>query len=184
MLTALPQLVISTLKDDKLQQFAVESAIVECILHRGFQADLEILLLVIADEPHVISLEGVLEDKAHVAVELVNVLDVEPLAIGRVADERAARGHQLDVPDVAALELDVFVHSSALDVGAGDGNRLALDVTAINLVGKFPLGAVVVVNRVEEFLVIVGPLLEGVVVTVHAGSGVGGDKRRLDEEGA
>ena len=111
-----------------------------------------------------------------------DILDIEALAVGRIADEGATGGHNLYFVDVAAFELDVLVESCALDVGTGDSDGLALDVAAIDLVGELTLGTVVVVDVGEQFLVIVGPLLEGIVVTINARGDVGADEGSLDEE--
>ena len=181
---ALAHLVVLAVEDDVLQQFAVQSAVVELVAHRRLETHLEIQFLIIADEPHVIALEGVLELVTHVAVERLDVLDVEAFTIGWVADERTTGRHFLDVVDVAALEFDVLVQTGVLDVGAGDSDGLALDVAAIDLVGELTFTAVVVVDIVKQVCIIVGPLLESVAVAVHAGSDVGGDKGCLDEEGA
>ena len=181
---ALAHLVIFAVKDDVLQQFAIQATVVQSILYRRLQADFEVLFLVVADEPGVVAPEGVLEFETQVTVELVDVLHVQALAIGRVGDERAAFGHEFYLVDVAALQFDVFVQACVFDVGAGDGNGLALDVAAVNLVGEFPFGTVVVIDFIEQFLVIVGPLLEGVVVAIYAGGDVGADEGCLDQERA
>ena len=179
---ALPHLIILAVKDDKLQQLAIQAAIVERIAHRRLQANLERLFLVAAHEPHVIAHEGVLELGAQVTVELVDVLHLEALTVGRIADDGTLLGDDGDIPEVAALQLDILVQSSALDVGARYGNGLALDVAAVDLVGELPLLAVVVIDFVKQLLVIVGPLLEGIMVTIDARSDIGGDERCLDQE--
>ena len=178
------QFVVGTVEDDKLEQFAVQSAIVQGIAYRRLEADLERLLLVAADEPSVIAHKGVLQLGAQVAVELVDVVHAQALAVGRIADERAALGHDVDVAQVAALEFDILVQAGALDIGTSDGNGFALDVAAIDLVGELALGAIVVVDRVKQVGVIVGPLLEGILVTIDTRGNVGADEGCLDKEGA
>ena len=112
MLTTSTQLIISTVKDDILQELAIQSAIVESIFYRWLEADFEILFLIIADEPDVISLEGVLEFEAQVMIELVDFLDVQALAVGRIADECAAGGYLFDVVEIAAFQFNVLLSST------------------------------------------------------------------------
>ena len=50
--------------------------------------------------------------------------------------------------------------------------------------GELTLVAVVVVDAVKQLLVIVGPQLEGITVTVHARSDIGSNQGSLYEEGA
>ncbi len=184
MLSTLTHLVIATVKDDILQQLTVQTTIVEFIAHRGLETHLVVQLLVVADEPDVIALEGVLELEAHLTIQCLDVLDVEALAIGRIADERASLGHQFDFVEVATLQLDILVQAGILDIGTGDGDGLALDVAAIDLVGKLALGTIIIIYLVKQVGVIVGPLLEGIVVAIHARSDIGTDECSLDEESA
>ena len=182
MLTTLAQLIVASVKDDILQQLAIQTSVVELIAHRGLETHLVVQLLVIADEPDVIALEGVLELEAHFTVQLLDVLDIQTFAVGRVTDERTTLGHQFDVVKVATLQFDILVQTGILDVGTSNGDSLALDVAAVNLVGKLALGTVIVIHLLKQVGVIVGPLLEGIMVTVHARSDIGSDKRCLDEE--
>ena len=167
-----------------MQQFAVQTAVIQGIFHRRLEANLEVLFRIVADEPCVIALERVLEFEAQVAIELLNVFDIQPLSVRRVTDESASLGNQLDVVEVAAFQFNVFVESGALDVGACDGDGLALDVAAVNLVSELTLGAVIVVNLVKQVGVVVGPLLESVMVAIDTRRDVGGDESRFDEERA
>ena len=183
-LSALTQVIVSAVKNDELQQFAVQTAVVQGIFHRRLQADFEVLLLVVADEPSVIALEGVLEFEAQVAVELLQILNIQSFAVGRVGNKRTLFRYQFDVVEVAAFQFDVFVESGALDVGACDGNGLALDIAAVDFVCELTLGAVIVVNLVKQVGVVVGPLLEGVMVAIDTWSDVGTNQCCLDEEGA
>ena len=181
-LTALAHFVVTAIKYDILKQLAVQTAVIELVAHRRLQAHLVMQLVVIADEPHVIALEGVLEFVTQVAVQRLDILGVKALAVGRVADEGASGWHVLDVVDIAALQLDIFDQTGVLDVGTGNGDGLALDVAAVNLVGKLALGTVIVIHLLKQVGVIVGPLLEGIMVAVHARSDIGSDERSLDEE--
>ena len=183
-LSTLAHLVIATVKNDILQQLTIQSAVIELVAHRRLQAHLVVQLLVKADEPHVVALESVLELVTQVAVQLLDVLHVQTLAVGRVADQGATGWHLVDVVDVTALEFDILVQTGILHIGTGDGDGLALDVTAVDLVSELALGTVIVVNLVKQLGVVVGPLLESKTVAVHTGSDVGSDERCLDQERA
>ena len=183
-LSTLAHFIIPAVKDDVLQQLTIQAAIIELVAHRRFQADLVGQFIVIADEPHVVTLESVLELVTHVLVQRLDILGIEALAVGRIADEGAAGRNLVDVIDVAALDLDILVQARTLDVGARDGNGFALDVATVNLVCKLAFLAIVVVDLIKQVGVIVGPLLESIVIAINTGSDVGGNQSRLDEERA
>ena len=121
---------------------------------------------------------------AQCLVEQGEVIEFQTFAVGWVGDENAVLGCLVEVFDGLALHLNHLGESGALDVGTSYGNGLALNVVAINLVFEFAFGAIVVINALEEFVVIVGPRLEGILVAIHARIDVRGDEGGLDQEGA
>ena len=128
--------------------------------------------------------EHSLEFLAQRLVEQGEVVDFQAFAIGWVGDEDAVFGCLVEVLDGLAFHLNHFGEAGALDVGTGDGNGLALDVIAINLVLEFAFVAVVVIDVLEELVVVVGPCLESIFGAIHAWIDIGGDKGSLDQESA
>ena len=117
-------------------------------------------------------------------VEQGEVVEFQAFAIGWVGDEDAVLRSLVEVFDGLALNFNHLGESGTLDVGTGNGNGLALNIVAINLVLEFAFGAVVVIDALEEFVVIVGPSLESILVAIHARIDVGGDEGGLDQEGS
>ena len=81
-----------------------------------------------------------------------------------------------------ALDLHHVLHLGVLDVAAGYGHGLGIDVAATDLEVEGTLGAVIVVQVLEQFLVEIRPLLEGETGAVDSGVDVGGDQGCLDQE--
>ena len=77
---------------------------------------------------------------------------------------------------------DHIVHLSVLDVLAGYGHGLGVDVAAHDLEIERTLGRVVVIESLEQFRIEIRPLLERESLAVDAGVDVGGNQSSLYQE--
>ena len=59
-----------------------------------------------------------------------------------------------------------------------------IDVVAVDVVLEVVLPRLILVDAVEEFLVEVGPLFEGILLAIHAGGDAAGNEGGLDGNGA
>ena len=118
------------------------------------------------------------------AVQPLNVLNLQALAVRWICDENTFLGRFGDILQGTSFQFDVASQSSVLDVLAGDGNGFTLDVATVNLVIEFAFTAVVIVDLGKQIGVIVVPQLESVLLAEHPGVDVGGYHGGLDQEGA
>ena len=72
----------------------------------------------------------------------------------------------LEVGEVLLLDGYLLAQTSRLDVGCGDGDGIVVDVVSVDVMLEVVLARLVFVDAVEEFLVEVGPLLEGIFLAI------------------
>ena len=82
------------------------------------------------------------------------------------------------------LQLNVTAYSSALDVFASDSDSSWRNVGAINLAFEFTLCAVVVVERLVEVGIEVGPIFKCKMFAVDTGIDISSDEGSFNEESA
>ena len=107
----------------------------------------------------------------------------DTLAIGWVGDDNALLLRLCEIGEVLLLDGYLLAQTSSLNVGSSDGHSVTVDVVAVDMVLEGMLLAVVLVDLVKEFLVKVGPLLEGIFLSVYAGCYATGDESCLYGDG-
>ena len=176
-------IVEAAVKNHILSQLALDVAIEQRIMQRSLETQVVDKLLVgTHDEPAVVAYEHFFELGAQGGIELRQLVAGEALAVGWVGDEHTLLRGCLLLLERHALHLDILRETRILDIGVADGNSLAQNVVAVNLVGELTLTAVVVINGFKNIGIIVGPLLEGIFLTIHARVDVGGYQSGLNQE--
>ena len=177
------QVVEAAIEYHILSQLALNVAIEQGVVERCLEAQVVDEFLVGAhDEPAVIAQEHLLELGAKGGIELGQLVAGEALAIRGVGDEHAFLGSRFLLLERLALNLNVLCEAGILHVGIGGSHCLAQNVVAVNLVLELALPAVVVIDFLKEVSVVVGPLLEGIFLAIHAWIDVGGYERCLNQE--
>ena len=106
----------------------------------------------------------------------------DALAIGWVGHHQGRLGRLLEVLEVLQLHADDLCQTGSTHVQTSLCHGLRIDVVAIDVVVEVALLRVVVVDLVEEFLVEVGPFLEGELLAEQAWTHIAGDEGCLDEQ--
>ena len=162
-------------------QFAFQVAVEQRIVDRWTQTD-EVGELTIRNHPCVVALEHEFEFLAQSFVEFVDVLIFQAFAVRRVGHHHALFRCFFPVGECALLQFNHLAHASTLDVGFGNGDSLHSHIGAVDFVFKFTLLAVVVIDRVEKFGIVVAPVLESELLAIHARVDVGGNHSSLHQE--
>ena len=163
-----------------LPQFAGQGAVEEWHDGRGLQANLVEQLFLVADDPRLVALKGVLQTGAEETVEVVEVVGLEAFAVGRVGHHDGRRFGLGELLQVAMFDVDVLRHACRADVGLSDVDGFPVVVVAVDMVVELAFGAVVVVDAVEELSIEVGPFLKGKLLAEHAWGDATCDEGGLD----
>ena len=167
-----------------LAELAFQTAVVEGNLDAGLQSDLVEALLAVGEHPGVVALELVLQALADHLIGAQQVGRGDTLAVGRIGDHDALLLRLGEVLEVLLTHGDVARQSCGLHVHQCRVHGLDIHVVAVDMVVELALHAVVVVDRVEEVGIEVGPFLEGILLSEESWCHVPGDQRCLDEQGA
>ena len=124
------------------------------------------------------------EHAAEGAVQAEQVGRRDALAVGRVRHHERFLGGLDEISNVALLHANDIAHASTLGIVAGYLNGAQVKVVAINMVGKFALLAVIVVNAFEEFGIKVFPFFKTEVLAEHARIDIARYECGLDEDSA
>ena len=178
------ELIVASVEQHILAQRAFQRSVQHRDLDGRFQADVVEVLGVGTYEPGVPSGEIAFQVRADGAEHLRHVFLLDAMVVGRIRHQAAALGVVGPVGHWLAFDLHHILHLGVLDVAAGYCYGLRVDVAASDLEVEWTLGAVVVVEFLEEFLVEIRPLLEGEAGSVYSGIDVGGDECGLDQERA
>ena len=122
----------------------------------------------IAEHPCVVSCEVVFELCANHFVQSEQVGCGDAFAVWWVGDDDGFFCGLCEVGKVLLCDADFFAQSGCFDVGCCCGYGVSVDVVGVDVVVEVVFSGFVFVDAVEEFLVEVGPFLEGVFFAVYA----------------
>ena len=165
-----------------LTETAFQGTVVERYLHRWLEAYLCKLFVAESDYPGVPACEICFQSRSDATVEHVDVLGPQTLAIGRIGDEYPLGRVVCPFRHRLAGKFHHVVDSRRLDVSSGYAYGFRIDVSAVDLIGIFPLCGIIVVYLLEKFLVEIRPFLKSEMLAVDARVYVGRDKGCLHQE--
>ena len=117
-----------TFKDVKTNKAAFQRTVPYRDFVFRFQSDMFQGHGVVGDEPALEALEVVLQRAADFLIELVDVVFLEAVAVGRVDDHDAAAFGRGEVVHVLLHHMDVVLQAGVVDVALGNGDGLRLAV--------------------------------------------------------
>ena len=112
-----------------------------------------------------------------VGVEQVGCRDT--LAVRRIDHDDALLCGFCEILEVGAVDSNVVGKTGGTHIQAGCIDSLHIDVVSVNMVCELTFLRVVVVDGVEKFSIIIGPLLECKFLAEHARTHVVGNKGSL-----
>ncbi len=175
---------IRAVEEDVFPQAAFQRSIVERNLHGWLKPYLCKLLITIANDPCVPTLEALFQGGPDASVEHVEVFGTQSLSIRRIRHQYALRSIVGPFSDGFALQLHHIVDAGILNVFSGDCHGLGVDVAAIYLIGEFLFGGIIVVDIFEKLLVEIRPFLKSEALPIDAGIDVRGNQGSLNQERA
>ena len=80
------------------------------------------------------------------------------------------------------LQIDIFHQASATDILQGDIDSGLGNIGAIAMESELTLPALIIINTIEQFLIIVHPFLESELFPMDTRSDIQGDHGSLDQQ--
>ena len=120
------------------------------------------------------------EPLADAGIEVAEVFECQPLAVGRVCHHDCFPALPVKVLDVLYVRYYVLGHACRLDVALGGGDGNGVYVVGIYLMLEVPFLGVVVEYLLEKACIKVRPPLKGVVLAEDTRGDVPRDERGFD----
>ena len=178
----LTEVLHGAVEDGILAELALQRSVINRNLDGWLQTDGLEAFLAVAQHPSLVAHESMLQTLANHLICIEEVRRRDALSVRRIGHHDALVGRLLEVLEVSMLHGDVLCETCCTNVKTGCVNGLHVHVVAIDMVCELALLRVIVINLVEEFLVEVGPLLEGEALAEDARAHVMGDESSLDEQ--
>ena len=178
------EIVVAAVEQHILAQRALQRTVQHRYLQRRLQADIVEVLGVRPDDPGVPAREVAFQVVADATEHLGHVLLLQTVVVRRIHHQTSLLGIVGPVGHGLHFHRHHVVHLRVLDVLAGYGHGLGVDVAAHDLEIEGAFSRVVVIESLEQLGVEVRPLLESESLAVDAGIDVGGYQCGFNQERA
>ena len=163
-------------------QFTFQRTIVKRRTQGRLQAYLVKAFLTITEHPGIVVRKLMLQSLTQSLVESQQVGCRDALSVRWIGHHHTFLFRLCEVLDIPLLQSDVFGETSRTYILGGYGNGFVIDIISVDMVFEGPLCRIILVDGIEEFLIKVGPFLEGIFSAIHSGSDTRGYHGRFYQE--